>query len=257
MHSKQTVLNGVSLPAEFSGGSVVNNVAISKDGSKYAVIGSNKQLITGDVPDNGVLEINGMRVTIGRNGREISISGDGRDSVGTSSGSFGAIAIGGNISIRGSARQEEVKEWFAEVTEVVVQATDADLRFRVHDARSVEVEGISSDEPSLRHGVLDLGDFEGVIHLPRTGVRVAAKTMSGDIKGEISSEGSLTTMAGDISLKLGGPIAIRTETMSGDIDVRGMMSAGRNTFEPPAGDVQGTLLLQTMSGDVTVKYKAL
>ena len=42
--------------------------------------------------------------------------------------------------------------------------------------------------------------------------------------------------------------------MSGDVDVRGMMAAGRNTFEPPIEKADGTLSLQTMSGDVTVRY---
>lgn len=267
MHSKQTVLNGVPLPREFSGGSIINNVAISRDGSKYAVVGRDKQIITGDVPDNGVLEIDGTKITIGKGGRGVSISGRGGSSSVFSSTSFGGVVIGGgtfggvvigggNISIGGSVREAEVDQSFVGVREVIVQTTDADLRFRVHDATSVKVEGAAVEKPSVHHGMLDLGDFEGVIYLPRTGVKVAAKTMSGDIDGDISSEGSLKTMSGDISLKLSGPIAIRTQTMSGDVDVRGMMSAGRNTFEPPSGNVEGNLSLETMSGDVTVKYNA-
>lgn len=257
MFSKQTVLNGVALPPEYSGGSIINNVAISRDGSKYAVVGKDKQIITGDVPENGVLEINGTKMTIGKGGGGINIGGGARGSTVISSGSFGGVVIsGGNISIGGSAREEEVNQSFTDVSEVIVQTTDADLKFRVHDANTVKVEGAAAEKPSVYGGALDLGDFEGVIYLPKSGVKVAAKTMSGDINGEISSEGSLNTMSGDISLKLSGPITVRTETMSGDVDVSGMMGAGRNTFEPPTGGTKGILSLKTMSGDVKVKYNA-
>ena len=43
--------------------------------------------------------------------------------------------------------------------------------------------------------------------------------------------------------------------MSGDIDVRGMMAEGRARYMPPTGNPLGNLYLETMSGDIKVRYE--
>jgi hypothetical protein len=206
------------------------------------------------VPENGVIEVNGMRITVTKGGG-VSISTGGRGGTFVSGGSLGQVVMGGGtITIGGSPCGEDVNQSYPDIAEVIVQARSGDIELHTHDSSSVNVEGAAAEKPSVSGGVLDLGEFEGTIRLPGCGVRLAVKTMSGDIRGEVSVPGNLTTMSGDISLRVSGALGVRTKTISGDVDVQGMISAGRGSFEPPGLIPEGELSLRTMSGDVRVRY---
>ena len=63
MFSRVSSIDGVALPKEFENCTIVNKVAISADGRKYAVVSDGK-VITGQIPESGVLEINGTTIKV-------------------------------------------------------------------------------------------------------------------------------------------------------------------------------------------------
>jgi len=65
----------------------------------------------------------------------------------------------------------------------------------------------------------------------------------------------MKTMSGDISIRLLSPLIVEASTTSGDVDVRGMMADGKARYIPPTGNPLGNLYLETISGDITVRYE--
>src|SRR3989338_6019568 len=75
--TRKTIFNGVELPDEFSGSNVINNVAISRDGTKYAYVSRNGGLVIGQMPGNGI-NVKGRGVHISSfGGGSVIISGSG------------------------------------------------------------------------------------------------------------------------------------------------------------------------------------
>jgi len=254
MHSHQINLNGVPLPDEFKNGTFINGIAISKDRSTYAVVGDDRKLIIGKIPESGLLEINGTTITLYKDGGIGCVSQSVSLHNTVILGSFTTVVGKGGTSHIGA--KLEIDQSFDDVRDLILQSSDAGLEFKVHNANSVKVKGSSAKVPMNDNGLLELEDFEGTVYLPRSGVRVSATTSSGNIIGEIASRGIFATKSGYISLKIMGPIAITTETKSGDVDVRGMIGIGQHSYNPPTGTAIGTLSLRTKSGDIKVKYVA-
>lgn len=249
MFSSQTVINGVALPNEFNGGSIVNNVAINRAGTRYAVVGADNQIVIGDIPADGNLDINGMKMNVGR-GQGVSVSS--RAGI-----SFSSVRIGGSgISVQmGSDRKEEISQDYERVTELLSNSKSGDITLRISESNKVTVTGSAKEKPDFNGGVLDLGDFEGTISVPRSGVRVNIKTTSGDIDGEIAVPGQIRATSGDITIKLLAPIKVRASTTSGDIDVEGMISRRGGKFEPPEPTSE-LLEIDATSGDISVEYRS-
>ncbi len=249
MFSGKTIVNGVELPSEFNGCNVINNIALSQDGTRYAVIGDKGSLIMGDVPADGRIEVNGTKITV-QKGRVVSTS--------SSTFSFSNVTIGGGISIGNVTRvPEEISKSFPGVQDVIIRSLATGFNLAVHDSDEVKVHGTTFNEPELSGGTLDLGNFTGTVTLPRSGVRISGEALAGSINGEISSPGKLKALAGSINITLSGPIAIQTKNLVGGVSVSGMMSAGRNRFEPPNHSGSGfeVLNIETLAAGINVTYK--
>jgi len=88
--------------------------------------------------------------------------------------------------------------------------------------------------------------------------RVAKKninlfSMSGDIRCNVDGPGRIKTMSGDIDLFLSAPLEVIATTMAGDISIDGLVFDG-HAYAPPGERPIGVLFLETMSGDIFVKY---
>ncbi len=253
--TKRTIINGVELPADFPIASVINNVAISGDG-RYAAVTRTGDLIVGDIPPSGKIEVDGTVINYQK--------GTGRSGITIGSGKYnirGASAVmvsgGSYVSIDGGSDLEyEIDQSYNGVSHVSLSELANDIRMGASGDCDVHVKGLTSSKPEYDGGRLRIDRLQGTLLLPfdRKDLEQDLRTVSGDIKGDVAHRGRLKTVSGDISLHLTAPLIVEVGTISGDIDVRGMMADGRGRYRP-AGDVSvGTLGLETVSGDVSIWY---
>jgi DUF4097 and DUF4098 domain-containing protein YvlB len=98
----------------------------------------------------------------------------------------------------------------------------ADLRVQIPRGSELDVSGVSAD--------VSTSDVQGVQRL---------KTVSGQIKADIASDGEIQTVSGDVVLRgHGQPAHLHVSTISGDL-----------RLEHGAGDLEAT----TVSGDLSVR----
>ncbi len=267
---KRINLNGIELPEEFSGSNIINNVAISKDGNQYAYVSNSGDLMTGKMPEDGKLEIEGTVINYkkGSGLNDINISGRGKSinisgsHISMSSiGGTGSVVISGGsscISIGGGSDLEyEIDKSYDSVNKVSVKESSNDIELGLSSDTKVYVQGQTSAEPEYKSGRLFVERLEGKVSLPKTesSVELDIKTSSGDIDGDVAHAGRIRASSGDITLKLYAPLTVEVLTSSGDIDVKKMISEGRGIYTPPNAKSIGTLYVEASSGDVDIKYK--
>jgi hypothetical protein len=255
---RRTILNGVELPEEFSGSSIINNVAISGDGTKYAYVSRDSGLVTGDMPEDGRLEVDGNVINYqkgtGRHG--INVRGSG---VYMSSISGGSVVISSGvsqISIGGSDLEFEVDKGYEGVNRVSFKESVNDVNLALSDDGKVYVKGLTSGEPEYKGERLFVDGLEGILSLPKSNpnLEIDIKTSAGDVDGEVAHKGIIRTSAGDISIELYAPLTVEANTSAGDVRVKSMISEGRGVYTPPNAKSLGTLVLDTSAGDIKVNY---
>ena len=179
-----------------------------------------------------------------------------------SSSSGGSVVVSGGdsyVSIGGGSDLEyEIDQGYDGVSGLSLNEQANDIRVGLSNDGKVYVKGLTSREPEYRSGRLIVDGLEGTLLLPASmkDIEQDLKTMSGDIDGDVAHKGRMKTMSGDISIRLLSPLIVEASTLSGDIDVRGMMADGRVGYRPPTGNPLGNLYLETMSGDIDVRYEA-
>ncbi|MBW2991714.1 DUF4097 family beta strand repeat protein [Candidatus Woesearchaeota archaeon] len=151
--------------------------------------------------------------------------------------------------------EKEINKTYNNVRQVNFDGTHQDINLRLSTDNRAKVEGTGISYPTYSLGRLNLGDLEGIVHLPRSCSELDLETMSGDISGDVAQRGRIETMSGDITLDIYAPVNVRVNTMSGDVSVNGMMSRGARVYSPPKGDGVDTLNLETMLGDIRINYK--
>lgn len=257
----RTIIDGIELPEEFSGAIVINNVAITSDGKKYALIkGGN--VIYGNMPSDGKLNVDGnvinfKREACGSDKFNIGNMSAGRSIItnGNICISDGSISIGGsNISIGGNALSYEIDETYDSVKKVTLKESSNDIILRSSVDDKVHVNGYTSTKPECYNGRLFIERLKGTLMIPNN-IEIDIKTSSGDIKGSIQNSGSIKTSSGDVDINLQIPLIVEVSTSSGDIDVENMISKGHGVYLPPNAESVGTLTIDTSSGDISVKYR--
>ncbi len=258
----RTIINGVELPEEFAGASIINNVAISKDGTKYAYVSSTGGLITGDMPDDGRLKVEGNVINYKKgstSGFNFFGRGSGIQMSQISSISGGSVVISGGgcqVSIGGNNLEYEIDQGYDVVNKVTLKESARDVNLGLSQDKRVYVKGKTSVEPALQNGRLFVDGLEGKLSLPKSNseLELDVRTSAGDIEGEVAHKGRLRTSAGDIIVELRAPLTLETSTSAGDVRVKGMISEGRGIYTPPNVKPLGTLILETSAGDIKVKY---
>jgi len=265
-NKRKTVINGVELPEEFSGASIINNVAISNDGTKYAVI-TKGGLAISDIPEDGKIEINGTVINYSKSkkssgGIYISsfkggsvISSIGRGSVAISSGS---ISIGGRISIGGKSLDYEVDETYQlkEGDEVALSTKNEEINLGLRNGNQIRVKGYTASKPSYSKGRLCIDELDGNLELPKeiSDLELALETKNGSINGEIMHPGYVETKNGSIVLALLAPLIVDASTKNGNVNVIGMMSEGHGRYIPVGVKSIGKLRASTKNGSVVINY---
>lgn len=255
--AKQSI-DGIELPDEFSDANIINNVAISSDGKRYALVkGGN--VVCGDMPPDGKLNIDGIIINFQKGipgAFNIKNMSAGRSIVtnGNICISGGGISIGGgSISIGGKTLPYEINEAYESVKKAMLRETSNNITLKVSNDDKVYVEGFTGAKPECNGRQLYINRFQGTLKLPTLPLELDIKTSSGDIKG-VAHRGSIRTSSGDVNLILHIPVIVEVSTSSGDIDVVNMIHKGRGIYVPSDGKADGTLKIDTSSGDVSVRY---
>ena len=263
---KRTKINGVTLPEEFSGANIINNVAITEDGTQYAYVSRSGDLTTGEMPEDGKLKVDGTEIHFKKGsgmgsinidgGRARSVNIGGGIQIGGLSGSIIVSGGNSNISIGGSNLKYEIDEGYDSVNKVTLKEDTHIVRLGLSSDDKVYVKGSTNAKPEYKSGRLFVDGLEGKVSLPKTNpnLELDIKNASGDIDGDVAHPGRIRAASGDISLRLHAPLTVEVSTSSGDIDVTKMISEGRGIFSPPNAKPTGTLYVEAASGDVEVSY---
>jgi hypothetical protein len=240
------------LPEDFEVASMINKIAISRDG-RYAVVVGNDLMIS-TIPESGRIEVDGMVINYrrGAGGSRINVSGRGNNiNLG------GSVSIsGGSVNIGGSDLGYEISEDYSDVSSVSVREVSNSVLLEIGQEDKIHVEGLTNEKPTYDEKRLIIDGLHGKLVLPRTGrIEQSIETVSGDVEGRVANPGRIKTVSGDISLILVAPITVLTGTISGDVDVYGMVAGGRRRYTPKSGESYGTLNLETISGDIHVRYE--
>lgn len=226
------------LPPEFSGGVIINTIAFSRDLRRYAILNQAGDLSFHDVPSSKVLEFKGLRLTV-----------DEREGV-----SVEHMALKrSRQAFIDIPREVEVSERFSDIHDLFIQSFSGNIELRTHDRNEIEVSGLASAAPEACAGHLDLGNFGGVVTLPRDGVRAAIQLNRGSLTGEIGCEGSFSTIAGSISLTIVTPTLVEANTAVGRINHSGMLEVDAGLLATPGAKPTGTIRLESVTGDISVR----
>ncbi|MDO8740772.1 MAG: hypothetical protein Q7J54_04355 [Candidatus Woesearchaeota archaeon] len=258
LRRKRTVINGVELPEEFSGASIINNIAISCDGQKYAYVSDGRDLITGEMPENGRLEVKGTVINYKKGAGRSGIHIQGSNiCTGVVSGSSVVISGGGSsVSIGGKNLEYEIDKEYCGVNKVSLRESTNDVALGLSEKDKVYVKGNTGSEPGYKNNHLFINGLEGVLSLPKSnpGLEIDIKTSTGDIEGKVTHKGIIRTSTGDISLELYAPLTVETNTSTGEVNVKKMISEGNGVYTPPNAKSIGTLLVETSTGDINITY---
>lgn len=269
---KHTKINGVELPEEFSGCSIINNVAISNDGKKYAAV-TRGGLVTGDVPSDGRIEIDGNVIqyksgsperteNLGDffNGLHRKYLGGGSffTSGSVSGGSIVMSGSGMNIQMGGNHLDYEIDEMYdlKEGEEVTLSTKNEAINLGIRNDNKVRVAGLISSKPEYSKGRLSIDDFDGKLELPRaiSKLELALETKNGSVNGEIIHPGYVETKNGSIVLALYAPLIVDASTKNGRVNVVGMESQGHGRYVPIGESPVGKLRASTKNGSVLINY---
>ncbi|MBS3143061.1 hypothetical protein J4464_06755 [Candidatus Woesearchaeota archaeon] len=256
---KRMVIDGVEIPEDFSGGSIINNVAISPDGTRYAAVTKSRDIVTGVIPPDGRITVDGISITYNRTGRRVHISGGSVQMGSVSASGSIQISTGGlHISSMGGGYGYEIDEGYSDLSKVTLKESTNSICIDFSQDEKVYVRGSTSAQPGIQGGRLFIDGLEGRLSVPQANptLELDLRTSAGDISGDVAHKGRLRTSAGDITLSLYAPLTVEANTSAGDFDVTGMISEGRGIFSPPNAKPLGTLILETSAGDINVKYVA-
>lgn len=236
----RVVINGIELPEEFSGASIINNIAITE--KRFAYV-KNENIITGDIPEDGKLNVDGNIITIRKGTKGFNID---------SMSAVRSIFNSGSIS---TGKQYEIDETYNNVSKVTLKDTSNELKLRLITENLVHIKGLTNIKPEFKNGNLFIDGLEGTLCLPKfLNIELNIRKSSGDIEGDIGHKGIIQTSSGDIDLELYSPLTLEVSTSSGDINVSKMISEGRGIYIPPNAKPVGTLILEASSGDINVRY---
>jgi len=242
----KTIINGVELPNDFDIGSVINNVAFSSDGKRYAAVTKSKELIIGDIPEDGKIDIDGNSIKYSKNKGNISFFG-------------GSIIIGGGSSYSFSGNsnlKNDIDKNYTDLRSVKVKTDINNIKLRLSEDEKVYVKGVVSKEPINKDGNLSIIDLDGIVSLPSNSeLFLDVNTSVGSVKGDVATKGKISVSSGNIKLKLYSPLTLETKTSVGNVDIDGMISKGRGVYIPPNAMSQGVLSLETSVGNIDVEYK--
>ncbi len=260
-------INGVTLPDRNVGiQGITNNVVLYVDGT-YAAVRDGK-VVTGQVPANGEIDIDGVkirasgasgiysRVSVGNIGGSISISrGNITNHTVIDHRGVQVVTSVGDVGASLDERIDETYE-LQEGDAVEMRVTSQDLRLGLQEGTCAAVTGESRYKPRYKNRRLDIVGLEGMLALPKAvkGLTLTIYATSGDIEGDVAHPGSICVTSGDVDLTLYAPLDVETRAVSGDVEVIGMISKGRGRYGPVGGDAQGTLRIETTSGDISLKY---
>ena len=263
---KRIKINGVELPEEFSGSSIINNIAISNDGKKYAAVTRRGDLITGDIPSDGKIEVDGNVINYqGRNRSSqegIHIISSGRGSVFTSGSIRGSSIImsgsGVSINMGGNSLDYEIDEMYdiKEGDEISLNTKNEDITLGIREGNQVRLSGIIASKPEYSKGRLSIDDFDGKLELPNgiSKLELALETKIGSVNGEIMHPGYVETKNGSIVLALYAPLIVDATTKNGSVNVVGMESQGHGRYLPIGLSSVGKLRASTKNGSVLINY---
>lgn len=252
---KRTVINGIELPEDFYASSIINNIAISDNG-KYIAVTRDGNLVEGDIPENGKIEVDGTTINY-RKGSGMNVSGSGIHMSGVSGGSIsisgGSISIGGGKSL-----ENEINESYKVNSgdEVALVSKNEDIALGFRDDYNVGVEGLTASEPKYSNGRLFVDDLQGKLSLPRkvSDLEVALETKNGSVTGDIMHPGFVESKNGSIILNLYAPLKVDASTKNGSVNVTGMESQGHGRYVPIGEAPVGKLRASTKNGSVMINY---
>src|SRR3989338_2097881 len=256
---RRTTLNGIELPEEFSGACLINNIAISSDGKRYAYVTESGSVITEAMPKNGKLKFDGMKIYY----RQHAVSLHRRFCFGifgssiTVGGSGSVISIGrSHINVRYPGLAYEIDKSYDSLDSVSLVDHVRDVNLALSSDGNAHVRGFTGSEPGNSTGSLQIDRLEGILTIPkdRRGLEIAIETSVGDINGSVAHKGRIRASTGDISLYVHSPLEIAAMTSVGKIDVRGMVLQRRGVYTPPNATPIGRLNLQTSVGNIKVSY---
>jgi DUF4097 and DUF4098 domain-containing protein YvlB len=156
----------------------------------------------------------------------------------------------------GRDEQYEIDEVYNNVVKITLKNGTNDLCLLLSKDNSVSVKGLIDTKPEFKDRNLFIDRLEGTLRLPKNviGLEINIRTSVGDIEGDIAHKGRVVTSTGDIDLELYAPLTLKISTSTGDINVEKMISSGRGIFVPPNANPIGTLVIETSSGDVNIRY---
>lgn len=252
---RKTRIGGLDLPEDFDVVSLVNNIAISKDG-RYAAVTKDKNLVLGNIPSNGRIEVDGTIINY-RRGGSISVSNQGSSiNIG---GMSSIVMSGGNISIGGSSLDYEIDEDYNVSTgdEIALISKNEGIELALNESNTVRVKGLTASEPKYSNGRLFINELQGKLWLPRdvsSGLEVSLETKNGSISGELSHPGFVESKNGSIILSLYAPLVVNASTKNGSVNVVGMTSEGGGRYVPANKSTIGKLRASTKNGNVQINY---
>ena len=250
---KKTKINGIELPDEFSGASIINNIAISPDGTKYAYVTKSKDLITGEMPEDGKLEIEGNVINYKRNK---GFGGFSYNNIKMSGSKISITSSMKNVTISSGGLENEIDESYQNINAVSINSHVNDIELELSEDDKVYLNGSIESEPILNNGKLKVSSFGGTVSIPKKkeDVTLDIKVSTGNIEGDVAHEGNLETSTGDISIDLYSPLTVHTLTSVGDINIKKMICEENDLYIPPDKKPVGNLYLKTSGGDIKVKY---
>lgn len=259
---RKTTINGVELPSDFEVGSIINNVAISADGTKYAAVVSGG-LVVADVPADGRINVEGNEMTFSKRGG-ISLGNIIGGVFGNISGNSITMGRGNNIQVAGSGGSViitgansgyDIDEGYEGVSSLRLKGGVNDVNLGISEDNKLYIRGEIKSKPVVENGRLYVEGLEGKIITPKNpSLELDITNSTGDIEGDVVNKGRIQTSVGGISLRLYSPLEVEAETSVGEIDITGMISRGRGLFSPPDQKPIGKLTLRTSTGDIHVDY---
>ncbi|MBI4918486.1 hypothetical protein HY837_01040 [archaeon] len=216
-------INGVVVPEEFQGGSIINNVVISPDGTKYAVIKDGKIKVK-ELEEEKEYEDEYASVK--------TVEVDNR---------FQNLILGisknDKVKIKGSLNEAENYHGNLEIDSLdgllELPEQNSDLEVQI-ETRTGNVTGV------IKHG----GSIE---------------TSAGQITLDVYTKGELyiESSVGNVTLNVYVPAIVDVDTSIGKINVTGMTTKDNERYVPkeiPTGCNPGKISVETSTGSINVNY---
>ena len=171
----------------FSGSSVINNVAISKDGNHYAHVSKEGNTITGEMPEDGILRIGDQVIKYKRGSGQGYNVARGNVIIGDSgsvkiSGSNSVVVSGsGGVIVAGGGLEFEIDRSYGSIDKVCLINRSHDVRLGLSSDDIFYIKGLTGEEPENKAGRLFIRGLEGTLSVPESNsdVKLDIKSSSG------------------------------------------------------------------------------